>query len=346
MALKKIILNGQTIELPSNEVDTSNLVEKGELKGSTATAEADAFYDSANGCFYALPHSDADGNTDYTLVERDELDSYLKTYDNATSATKLANIRYINGAPFDGSGNVINYVTCSTAAATTAKTVLFTRFSLLTGAQVRIKFTYANTASAPTLNVGSSGAKRMQYNGQLITNTNFTFSTNKIYTFTYNGTYWVLEGNWDEVPTQLSDLTNDATAIPLQGVIPIATNIDNILSSDHTIKYNTEGSQALTGGYAGLYYLMCNNTVISQPFGWFGSTPLFNYPIKVHPLALSASAAVAMKNTWQDVFIDIVPNTSTLEPYILKIYDSSGTEITSHNLANCHLRGVRLGHFG
>lgn len=138
----------------------------------------------------------------------------------------------------------------------------------------------------------------------------------------------------------------DATAIPLGGVVPIATEISSITSTSHSINYQTNSGKSLNGGYAGLYYLMCNHVVISQPFGWFGSTPMFRYPIKVHPLVLQSGAGVAISNVWQDVFIDIVPNTTTLEPYILNIYDSSGEKLTSHNLANCYIRGVRLGSFG
>ena len=134
---------------------------------------------------------------------------FITANDNVASATKLQTTRYINGAPFNGSANAINYAVCSTAASTTAKAVSISRFSLVTGAQVRVKFSYANTASAPTLNVGSSGAKRMSYKGSLITNANFSFSTAKIYTFTYDGTYWVLEGDWDEAPKTFRDLTNN-----------------------------------------------------------------------------------------------------------------------------------------
>ena len=138
----------------------------------------------------------------------------------------------------------------------------------------------------------------------------------------------------------------DATAIPLGGIVPIATEISSITSTSHSINYQTNSGKSLNGGYAGLYYLMCNHVVISQPFGWFGSTPMFRYPIKVHPLVLQSGAGVAISNVWQDVFIDIVPNTTTLEPYIINIYDSSGEKLTSHNLANCYIRGVRLGSFG
>ena len=135
--------------------------------------------------------------------------TFITSTDNVASATKLANIRYLNGVPFDGSTNAINYAVCSTPASTTAKAVSISRFSLVTGAQVRVEFDHPNTASAPTLNVGGTGAKRMSYKGSLITNTNFTFNPTKIYTFTYDGTYWVLEGDWDEAPKTFRDLTNN-----------------------------------------------------------------------------------------------------------------------------------------
>lgn len=272
--------------------------------------------------------------------------TFITSTDNVASATKLQTMRYINGSPFDGTANVVSYAVCTTGASTTAKTVSISRFSLATGSQVRVKFNSNNTASEPTLNVGNTGAKRMSYKGNLITDANFAFNTNCIYTFTYNGTYWVLEGDWDVVPTKLSELENDATAIPLGGIVPIATEISSITSTSHSISYQTNSGESLSGGYAGLYYLMCNHVVISQPFGWFGSTPMFRYPIKVHPLVLQSGAGVAVSNVWQDVFIDIVPNTTTLEPYIINIYDSSGEKLTSHNLANCYIRGVRLGSFG
>lgn len=160
MALKKIILNGTEIELPSG----------------------------------------GGGNVPTKISQLTNDSGFITANDNVASATKLQTMRYINGSPFDGTTNVVSYAVCTTAAATTTKTVSISRFGLATGSQVRVKFSNANTASAPTLNVGNTGAKRMSYKGKLITNTNFTFNVNKIYTFTYDGTNWVLEGDWDEVP--------------------------------------------------------------------------------------------------------------------------------------------------
>lgn len=126
--------------------------------------------------------------------------TFITSTDNVASATKLQTMRYINGLPFDGTSNVVSYAVCATGASVSVKTVNISNFNLITGSQVRVKFNNTNTATAPTLNVGSTGAKRMSYKGSLITNANFSFSTAKIYTFTYDGTYWVLEGDWDEAP--------------------------------------------------------------------------------------------------------------------------------------------------
>lgn len=84
------------------------------------------------------------------------------------------------------------YGTCSTAAGTAAKTAALSGFSLSTGAVVGIRFTYANTASNPTLNVNSTGAKPI-YN--YITGTYIKpgdIEAGMTAFFMYNGTQWVL----------------------------------------------------------------------------------------------------------------------------------------------------------
>ena len=60
------------------------------------------------------------------------------------------------------------YGTCSTAAATAAKTVSLSSYALTTNAFVAIKFTYDVPANA-TLNINSKGAKAMYYKGAAIT---------------------------------------------------------------------------------------------------------------------------------------------------------------------------------
>lgn len=115
---------------------------------------------------------------------------------NAGTATKLATSRTIDGVSFNGSAAITHYGTCSTAAATVAKTVSITGFSLVTGAAVRVKFTYANTTSSPTLNVTSTGAKTMRYNNATISSG--MLKAYHTYAFVYDGTYWQLVGDVTE----------------------------------------------------------------------------------------------------------------------------------------------------
>ena len=87
---------------------------------------------------------------------------------NAQTATRLATKRTIGGVAFDGSANIHHYATCSTAAATAAKTVALSGFALATGARVLVKFTVTNSAANPTLDVNGTGAKPIQYRGAAI----------------------------------------------------------------------------------------------------------------------------------------------------------------------------------
>ena len=114
---------------------------------------------------------------------------------NAGSATKLSTARTIDGVSFNGSANITHYGTCSTAAGTAAKTVSLTGFTLATGARVCVKFTVTNTASSPTLNVNSTGAKSIMYRGSAISAG--YLAANRVYEFVYDGTDWELIGDID-----------------------------------------------------------------------------------------------------------------------------------------------------
>lgn len=114
---------------------------------------------------------------------------------NAGTATKLSNARNINGVLFDGSSSRVNYGVCSTSSATVAKTVSCSGFSLITGAEITVKFTITNTASNPTLNVNGTGAKPIYYRGSAITPS--YLSSNRTYTFRYNGAQYDFVGDID-----------------------------------------------------------------------------------------------------------------------------------------------------
>lgn len=133
---------------------------------------------------------------------------------NAGSATKLATARTIDGVSFNGTAAITHYGTCSTAAATAAKTVALTGFSLVTGAEVTVKFTVTNTAASPTLNVNSTGAKPIYYRGAAITAG--YLAANRTYRFSYDGTSWNLIGDINtDADTKTTTGTSNKTGTKL-----------------------------------------------------------------------------------------------------------------------------------
>ena len=86
------------------------------------------------------------------------------------------------------------YGTCSTAADTVAKVVSLDNFVLETGSRISVKFTYANSVANPTLNVNSTGAKAIYYNGGTMNSTSEYWLAGSIMDFIYDGTHWVMMG--------------------------------------------------------------------------------------------------------------------------------------------------------
>ena len=88
------------------------------------------------------------------------------------------------------------YGTCSTAAATAAKTVSITAGTptLEAGLRVTVKFSSANTAGTPTLNVNSLGAKDIYFKGTKITTGDEKGLLKGVCDFVYDGTQWHLLG--------------------------------------------------------------------------------------------------------------------------------------------------------
>lgn len=94
--------------------------------------------------------------------------------------------------------------TCPTAAATAAKVATLddaTGFTLAAGVRVAVTFTYANSATTPTLNVNSSGAKTIATPSSTsanLTGSGTVYNTWGAYEtviFTYNGTLWIKESS-------------------------------------------------------------------------------------------------------------------------------------------------------
>ncbi len=133
--------------------------------------------------------------------------------------TALATKRTIDGMQFDGSANIHHYAECSTAAATAAKTVTLSGFTLATGARIIVRFTVTNTAANPTLNVNGTGAKAIQYRNAAISAG--YLAANRLREFVYDGSAWELIGDVD---------TNTTYSVASQSEAEAGTNNSKMMT--------------------------------------------------------------------------------------------------------------------
>ncbi len=147
-------------------------------------------------------------SNDYTDNEKEKLKNIDENANNYTHPATAGNKHIPSGGSagqvlkYGGSSGAASwgsdsyYGTCSTAAATAAKTVSLSGFSLFTGATVAVMFSNGNTAANPTLNINSTGAKPIYYrNAALTSSTAGIISKNGVYLFVYSGSYWRLVGD-------------------------------------------------------------------------------------------------------------------------------------------------------
>lgn len=107
----------------------------------------------------------------------------------AATASKAGLMSAADKAVLDCLVAMLGYYECSTAAGTAAKTVAATGYSLTNGGCIRIKMTNANTAANVTLNINSTGAKALYYDGVQASSTN-TWEAGEVLEVYYDGTQY------------------------------------------------------------------------------------------------------------------------------------------------------------
>lgn len=108
------------------------------------------------------------------------------------------------------------FYTCNTAAATAAKTVSATGFSLKVGGNIRILMANANTADNPTLNIGSTGAKPLYYDDEPASAENSWNAGETVVVF-YNGTTYLATNSQGGGRFATNEKVND---------VPITENVE------------------------------------------------------------------------------------------------------------------------
>ena len=137
---------------------------------------------------------------------------------------------YINTINNDNTNYLIagvsNIIVCSTNASTVAKTATaMDGFSLDSNLSFKIIFTNGNTASSPTLNLNSTGAKSLT-----TTTSDYTLVKNMLYDCYYNGTSYVLDNT---VTVHTANTSNPHGVTKAQVGLG---NCDNTADSDKAVK--------------------------------------------------------------------------------------------------------------
>lgn len=173
----------------------------------------------------------------------------------------LSAYSYVDGVGFDNGTSINHYTTCSTYASNTTKTVNVTTgsFSLSTGSEIIVKFTQTNTASNPALNVNSTGARSIYYNGTNIPASALT--ANRVYKFVYDGSYWQLVGTLGY--TKTSELTNDAEFLTSDDVVDEVNQEDKPVTSNAVYEYITEDEKVIASALNDLNERIGDNEVVT-----------------------------------------------------------------------------------
>ena len=178
--------NNKVASWSATTTDTHYPSEK--LVKDSLDGKADKVSGATEGNFAGL---DANGN----LTDSGKNESNLSVLE----ATKLTTARNVDGVSFDGSANIHHFGSCSTAAATAAKTVTLDdsmSFTLAKGASVFVKFTNANSVASPTLAVNGTTAKAIMRYGTTAPSTSAktSWQAGSVVHFVYDGTYWQMVG--------------------------------------------------------------------------------------------------------------------------------------------------------
>lgn len=179
--------------------------------------------------------------------------------------------------PIIGSG----YGTSSTAAGTAAKVGTLASFVLKVGGRVGLKFTNADSSTNPTLNVNSTGAKPIFYNGARITPG--MIAAGWLAEFIYDGTNWNLlnpaaggagsAGGFVLRCTFGSTLAGKAFTVTASGysssgTVPAGLLVDVVVPTENTVYTVTcdgNSKTITTGQYFGIYPIKVE--AISSNFG-------------------------------------------------------------------------------
>ena len=218
--------------------------------------------------------------------------SYINTINNADTNYLIA--------------GVSNIIICSTSADTVAKTATaMDGFSLDSNLSFKIIFTNGNTASSPTLNLNSTGAKSLT-----TTTSDYTLVKNMLYDCYYNGTSYVLDNT---VTVHTANTSNPHSVTKAQVGLG---NCDNTADSNKVVSSASKLTTARTT------YVTLGTASTTTTRDWSGDTTI----------PVSGTLAVANGGTGATSLSSItVGNSSKLGNYSVKTSSIGGNSTESTN---------------
>ena len=227
--------------------------------------------------------------------------SYINTINNGNTNYLIA--------------GVSNIIVCSTSASTVAKTATaMDGFSLDSNLSFKIIFTNGNTASSPTLNLNSTGAKSLT-----TTTSDYTLVKNMLYDCYYNGTSYVLDNT---VTVHTASKSNPHNVTKAQVGLG---NCDNTADANKAVKSATTATTATSASKltsARTTYVTLGTASTTTTRDWSGDTTI---PVSgTLPVANGGTGATSLSSI-------TVGNSLKLGGYTVKTSSIGGSSTESTN---------------
>lgn len=273
-----------------------------------------------------IQESDEESYSEYSGI-RGMLDAKVDKSAQATKSSSMTQevgidengkLWSVPGSGGGASGSSRYYGTCLTAAGTTAKTVTVdSAFTLIAGVMVTVKFTNTNSASSPTLNVNSTGAKSlMQYGTTAVSTAAATsgWQAGAVVSFTYDGTNWVRDQGYN------TNTTYSAATTSANGLMSSTdkSKLDGLNGSNYILKdiqasktdamtqavglgtdgklYTTPGGGSGTSDYDDLTNRPQINSVTLTGNKSFSDLGLDEVEVPLYTVTTAESATATLKN--------------------------------------------------
>lgn len=246
---------------------------------------------------------------------------------------------YVDGATHLIGSNL--YGVCSTAASEPLKQVTLAEFDSapLSGLTIYVKFTNANTATDPTLKVGSSLAKPIVDDVTGLAPT-MSWAAGEIVAFTYDGTNWVR--HYDENTTYtFTGGTNQLTITPSNGepqTISITPSItDNITGSGTSgALAQFDGNNSIT---AGPTFTNGTEAFLREDGTWVA--PPHHEAHLVTADTSSATANAAVSESINSIYLNLIENGSVRNAH--NIIGDGSVVVSTNATGQITIRGTKEG---